>query len=427
MKVLRYDRLFIVCMFVLFGIFLFLIQSPTSPQQRTIVNERGFIDMVIHFRAGINSIPVIYFSTDKNLPLDVECRVLSPIPWLIPWVFTNNIPELLFNQEEVDELTKFGVIAAGFVIFMMSFMLLFQLANMKTGKQSMKFLSVLALSFSSIFIMTFSTGNSMMLTVAFLAFFAANYNSDNKTLRELSYISLALAVMFKLVPAFMGILLLFNKQWKASIKVAVYSLLLIFTPFFFIDSSLGISGEGGIISNFLAGVSQWIKILTLYGAMDNAFPVSIGFNLFDDATRSLIKKWIYVGCVIVSIPAIVTAPFLKKEDEWKKVFLMMMTMILLNKGAIHAIYLLFLFPCIIMFLNADLKVNFKNTFYFISIILMLSPVQSGKFLGLVTISWTLVKLGFLSLFAHLLYDSVVNFIRSRKSSKEGAILTSAES
>jgi hypothetical protein len=269
--------------------------------------------------------------------------------------------------------------------------------------------------------MTFSTGNSMMLTVAFLAFFAANYNSDDKTMRELSYIGLALAASIKIVPAFMGILLLFDKQWRASIKVAFYCLLLVFVPFFFIDSSAGIVGEWGIMANFMAGISKLIQNISNYGAADNAFPVSIGFKLFDDVTRSLIKKWIYVGCVIVSIPAIATAPFLKKEDEWKKVFLMMMTMILLNKGAIHAPYLLFLFPCIIMFLNADLKVNFKNTLYFISIILMLSPVQSGKFLGLVTISWTLVKLGFLSLFAHILYDSVANFIRSRKASKEGAI------
>jgi hypothetical protein len=387
--------------------------------------------MIVLFDEGFTPTPNPYFNTDNNI-LSSYSNLSPPISYLISWILFKDISPLFFDGDlKTISLTKnyyyawnflryssLGIIVTTVFVFMMSLLLLFQLSNMKTGSPIIKFLTIFALSTSCIFIFTFTNANPLMLTAAFMAFFVANYNSDNKTMRELSYVSLALAASIKITPAFMGILLLFNKQWSASIKVAIYSVLLIFVPFFFIDSSLGISGsEGGIISNFIAGVSQWIKILSSYGDGAMSFPVWIGG--FDKTFTIIMNKWIYVGCIISSLLAIATAPFLKKEDEWKKVFLMMLAMLLIHKGAKFQHYLLFLFPCIIMFLNANLKVNFKNTLYLISILLILNPVQVGKFRGIVTVSVYLIKFGFLSLFAHLLYDSISNFIRSRTLSKEG--------
>ena len=67
-------------------------------------------------------------------------------------------------------------------------------------------------------------GNIIILTLPLTMFFVFYYNSDNRFVRELAYISLAVSAGLKLYPAFFGVLLIRDKQWKATISTVFYLL-----------------------------------------------------------------------------------------------------------------------------------------------------------------------------------------------------------
>lgn len=79
-------------------------------------------------------------------------------------------------------------------------------------------------------------GNVVSLAVAFTAFFVFFRDSESKAVREISYICLALAAGLKLYPAIFGLLLLFDKKYKESIRLVVYGILAVVIPFILIST-----------------------------------------------------------------------------------------------------------------------------------------------------------------------------------------------
>lgn len=108
----------------------------------------------------------------------------------------------------------------------------------KNGNKAVKIMTSIAFCLSMPVIFTIERANFLLMTLFFILFYIFNYDSENKTRRELALISLAMASALKLTPAVLGILLLYNKQWKEAIRTVIYGLILGMVPFLFFHGGL---------------------------------------------------------------------------------------------------------------------------------------------------------------------------------------------
>ena len=209
-------------------------------------------------------------------------------------------------------------------------------------------------------------GNIIILSMIFTMFFVFFKDAENKALKELSYISLAIAAGIKLYPAIFGLMLLFEKKYKDAARLVVYGILAVFLPFvFFIQpDTLSISASANPAlamisnSNVLAAngsssalsniIDNLISFATNKKSSLNFSSVSIQnfVFLFDPDNTTLAN----IICYITEAIAFVGLFFTKKK--WHQVFLI--TYLMLNIPSASSSYALtFLLIPFIMFLYDD--------------------------------------------------------------------------
>ena len=86
---------------------------------------------------------------------------------------------------------------------------------------------------SAPFLFQLQRANIIIVALLFLIAFMFGKDSENKFIRELSYIALAVAAAIKVYPALFGLLLLKDKQWKPALRCAIYGVVLLLGPFVF--------------------------------------------------------------------------------------------------------------------------------------------------------------------------------------------------
>ena len=112
-------------------------------------------------------------------------------------------------------------------------------------------LFVIATVFSApVLIGAIERGNISFLTAILIIYALYLKDSDNKVLRELALILIAISAGIKLYPAVVGVLYIREKRWKEAIRLVVYGLIVFLVPFAFC---------GGI-----AGLIQYLKILFFF-------------------------------------------------------------------------------------------------------------------------------------------------------------------
>lgn len=92
---------------------------------------------------------------------------------------------------------------------------------------------ILCFSFPMIYCV--ERGNIALVSLVFSMFFVFYRNSENKWLRELSFVLLAVAAGLKLYPALFGLLLITDKQYKRAARLMLYGVFFLVVPFFFYD------------------------------------------------------------------------------------------------------------------------------------------------------------------------------------------------
>lgn len=85
-------------------------------------------------------------------------------------------------------------------------------------------------------------GNIIIVSVLFSMIFILFKDSKNKVVAELALLSLAIAAGLKLYPAFFGIVLLYDKQYKKAVRTVLYGISMFVIPFFAFEE--GIFGMG---------------------------------------------------------------------------------------------------------------------------------------------------------------------------------------
>lgn len=205
-------------------------------------------------------------------------------------------------------------------------------------------------------------GNIIILSVIMTMFFVFFKDSENKIIKELSYIALAFAAGIKLYPAIFGILLLIEKKYKDAIRLIIYGVIFVIFPFvFFFD--FGTSSQSmtaaitsthttAILHDSSSPIAAILENLLSFATKKknslNFSSVSIqNFVFLIDRNNSTLAKII---CFITEFIAVAALLFTKKA--WQKIFLV--TYLMLNIPSASSSYSLsFLIIPFIMFLYDD--------------------------------------------------------------------------
>ncbi len=173
-------------------------------------------------------------------------------------------------------------------------------------------------------------GNVTYFALIFTMLFLLLKDSKNAALRELSYVSLAVAGSLKFYPLFFGVFLLKDKKWFASLRVAAYFFAIFFASFFFFKTDLSNLFEftdnlGGFMSsetrllgfNNLSLSSLVFKVINLFApaltpasswfTVPNIIILALVFLAGTVAaimTKNDLTRLLICSCVVILIPTI---------------------------------------------------------------------------------------------------------------------------
>jgi hypothetical protein len=212
----------------------------------------------------------------------------------------------------------------------------------KNGSYGIKLLVAIASLLTAPFLFSVERGNSIILVIALMMAFFFGHDSENKIVKELSLIALAVAAALKISPALLGILLIYKKDWKAAVRTIIYGIIMFFGPFLLLKG--GFANIPLMIRNIRLNneyyMSKWG--LTLYYTLTNyGAPESVAlFNI-----TGIISK---VLCAIMLIAAF---KFERKSDV---AMVLGLSLVIFPD---HSGYynLLYLFPPLIVLLNEEKK------------------------------------------------------------------------
>ena len=130
-------------------------------------------------------------------------------------------------------------------------------------------------------------GNILLLCWPLMAFFILYRNSENPLLRELACLALAIAAGFKLYPAFLGVLLLRDKNYLAAVRTVLYGVVCLCFPLFFFN-------EG------LFGLTLWFRVLFDFSGSRGEPWIGNGFsNILAEAGHAV--EWKRVTAIILAM------------------------------------------------------------------------------------------------------------------------------
>ncbi len=201
-----------------------------------------------------------------------------------------------------------------YVIFAFLSVMLFINITMKklneNGFEKISFSLPLLLACSYPMLYCFQRGNIALISFAFSMFFVLNRNSENKLLRELSFVLLAVAAGLKLYPAAFGLLLLTDKKYKEAARLVVYGVLAIVLPFFFYDGTESIKD---LLANLSAFGEKSESIVSLDFVSVDVFAMYLNglFGVNYDSAYYFLLTLTYLCAVLVLLLA---------NEEWQKVW-----------------------------------------------------------------------------------------------------------
>ena len=190
-------------------------------------------------------------------------------------------------------------------------------------------------------------GNQVNLAFALTAFFVFFYENDNKIVRGLAYFSLSVAAALKIYPAIYGFLLVKERKWKESIRLAGCGAVVFLMPFLyygkgsihsFVESLISFSGGLG---NHFAYNYALSSIVTLFGTF---FGVSLP------------KSVVSLICIVVNISVFVA--FFITSIRWEKEFLLTLLLLWIPKVS-DAYVMIFMIIPFTTFIN-DMKQRKEN-------------------------------------------------------------------
>ena len=209
-------------------------------------------------------------------------------------------------------------------------------------------------------------GNILLLCWPLMAFFILHRNSKKPLLRELACLALAIAAGFKLYPAFLGVLLLRDKNYLAAVRTVLYGVVCLCFPLFFFN-------EG------LFGLTLWFRVLFDFSGSRGEPWVGNGFsNISAEAGHAVDKllgtqlgygSYALLGIVLAAV-LLVCSFFMDKE--WKRITAIILAM-LMFQSQYDYVWCLFLIP-LFLFMVQERELRRDNVLPYLALMVPVLPL-----------------------------------------------------
>lgn len=342
---------------------------------------------------------VIGYSANRNTYVETYYlgaseRAYPAIVYLMAYMLSRivNMDPYFERNYFLDMYTDTKLLIILILILIVNMIAIYELIrSCKNGNNAVKIMSAVAFCLSSPVIFTVERANFLLMTIFFIIFYIFNYDSENKVRRELALISLALAASFKLTPAVLGILLIYNKQWKEVVRVIIYGLIFGIVPFLFFHG--GLVNIGRMFHNASLNVDKYVST---EGATLTASLVALGVKATEGSIKVL-KNITYVVALLLLIQS------LFYKEKWEVI--MAVSMVLIVTPSHSGYYcIIYIIPAAIAFLNAK-QHSYSDLLILFALILIVMDFQCSLFknvfdyhLAIVLILAVLLVRGFIRMY-----------------------------
>lgn len=264
-----------------------------------------------------------YFMDFYNSVYDASSRdvyiktgvIYPPLANLFFYVISRMMPSELAQASLGDE--RLAMYSDGsaqmqflfFAIFTVAVLIVVSYCVLKRGVSTFLALEVsFFMLFSFPVVYCLQRGNITLLVMAFCMAFCFFRNSENKIIRELSLIALAIAAGLKVYPALFGVLLLLDKKYKEAARLVLYGIFFFAAPFAFYG---GIDTIKLLAKNIFSFAEKKSSGFNVNGtSISNALSWIYLLNDSDTtALASVLRPIIYVASAFTLIVS---------KEEWKK-------------------------------------------------------------------------------------------------------------
>ncbi len=228
------------------------------------------------------------------------------------------------------------------------------------------FFAVCLFSFPVLFAL--ERGNLINLAFVLTLFFFCFYDEENKVLKELAFLALAIAAAIKIYPAIFGFLLLKQHRIKECIRLVIYGVFCFVTPFFWFGGLKAVwSFVNGILfftNNRTTTASEISDVISASEASPTAvtiMPPSYGYNfsfsnmckVFQEILGMHVPdKIVSIGLICLSVVLLIAA--FTTRERWKELLSYTLLLVLLPSFS-GAYAMLFLFIPFVEYLNTKIE------------------------------------------------------------------------
>lgn len=344
----QYELIFIICIitYALFSLGDILFWGANAIQWEVLWNGRDFIADFTNI-VGYSAENDPYNNT---VAFGVHEKIYPPLQYFVSYLISGNISNLdyYYKVNSFSSLYTDTRIMMLFIIFtVISIIGIYSCVHtFKNGSSLTKHLAAISVCLSFPIVYTIERGNSINSVLAFILFYLVFNSSNNKILKEFSFISIALAASLKISPAFLGVILIIEKRWKDAIKTIVYGIVFFFGPFLLTKG--GFTNIPLLIRNLLINIDvyEFESGCTIKGFFMHYMPEFFFYNF--DTLNTLCSITTVIICVLL-----LSAAFLSKSSYDRILFVCLIMIILPSHSGTYCV--IYIIPAILAMLNESGK------------------------------------------------------------------------
>lgn len=365
----RLNKCFALIMFLLIGLFLFCLVFPPSlsiiSSQKTVLFAEGknwFADFFNVLRY-ISDDDGYYFSKinefDGHSGFPLSIAILYPFTQLIDY------REMSLEGCYMSKTAVFSCVA--YLTVMVS--LFWDSLNRLCDKFRVRKFNLLIFLFSSVFIFSLERANFVFLSATLISYFLVYYDSQSLRLRSFALICLCIAATLKGYPVFFGLLLLKEKRYKDILFCVVFTLIIVFVPFVFMER--GFENLSKMIQNTGVNSASYIHNYNyMFGLHKFVYLGTLAAHLPDSSIDLVIK----ITRIIELLLGFLTFIFVLLDNRIHRQLLLIACTVLLmpiNSGFYCALYM---FPVILVFFS-NREVERADWILMLLLCLVINPFQ----------------------------------------------------
>ena len=292
--------------------------------------------------------------------------IYPPFAYLIYKFLALLIPyDVLVSGSHAIRSSQMGLVILSFYISISSMALYFIIAHNKKGTGIEKFVFSLLISLSFPFVFQIERANIIFIALIFLMLFIYGKDSENKIIRELSLVCLAISAAIKIYPAVFGLLLVKERRFKETLRLVIYGVIGFFAPFF---------AFGGLrsISLFIESLSK------LAEQFYKSFAYKVNFTNTVRLFFAAINKssaWIDMAAniLLIIIVVLIAISVFSIKSKWRVMTLLSLSTILIPSFS-YFYTLIFMLPPLMFFLDTKEERKKIDYAYLVLFILLFIPL-----------------------------------------------------